>query len=78
MQRAKVFQVMHHGAENNWHSGIAAKLAPSASIFSSNPAHKKYRHPHAQVLRDFWSHFPIQVDKEIGFHLVGLVERWTE
>ncbi|GGL29154.1 hypothetical protein [Caulobacter rhizosphaerae] len=75
LERATVFQVMHHGAESNWHPGIAAKLSPSTSIFSSNPAHKKYKHPHAPVLRDFWPHFPIQIDKENGFHLVGFVAR---
>jgi hypothetical protein len=73
LARAKIFQVMHHGAEINWHAGVAAKLAPHASIFSSDPA--RGHHPHESVLRDFWTHYPIQVDKETGFRLKGYITR---
>jgi hypothetical protein len=57
-------QVMHHGAKDNWHRGLAAKLNPSISVFSSDPAHRRLGHPHAEVLRDFWTFGPTQVDKE--------------
>jgi glyoxylase-like metal-dependent hydrolase (beta-lactamase superfamily II) len=71
LQKLGIFQVMHHGAKPQWHAGIAAKLNPTASIFSSDPAHRSYKHPHAEVLRDFWPYHPIQVDKVTGFHLFG-------
>jgi hypothetical protein len=66
-----VFQVMHHGARANWHPGVAAKLAPEISVFSSDPEHKSFGHPHAEVLRDFWAHGAVQVDKDHGV----LIER---
>lgn len=69
LERSGVFQVMHHGAAGNWHEGIGADLSPAVSIFSSDPAHRKYKHPHAEVLRDFWPYGPVQVDKDFGFRL---------
>lgn len=74
LSRSAFLQVMHHGSRANWHPGIAAKLAPQWSIFSSNPAHKAYGHPHAEVLRDFWCYRPTQVDKHHGFSFHGYVE----
>lgn len=71
LQKLGLFQVMHHGAEPQWHAGIAAKLGPTTSIFSSDPAHKKYKHPCPKVLRDFWPYHPVQVNKVTGFHLSG-------
>ncbi|MDT2020828.1 hypothetical protein [Methylocella sp. CPCC 101449] len=68
LAQSGIFQVMHHGSINNWHSGIAAKVRPTVSLFSSDPYHKKYGHPHAEVLRDFWPYNPIRVDKSNGFH----------
>ena len=70
MQHIGVFQVMHHGAEGNWHPGVARKINPIFSIFSSDP-HKQMKHPHAPVLRDFWSYNPIQVDKQEGATITG-------
>ena len=67
-------QVMHHGSRTNWRQGVAAQLNPKWSIFSSDPAHKRYSHPHAEVLRDFWPHGPVQVDKTRGFHVHGWLE----
>ncbi|CNI83509.1 hypothetical protein HB991_02745 [Yersinia mollaretii] len=55
-------QVMHHGSKNNWKEGIAEKLNPSLSVFSSNPT-GEYKHPHMEVLRDFWGNHPVQVDQ---------------
>jgi beta-lactamase superfamily II metal-dependent hydrolase len=66
-----VFQVMHHGAEDNWHKGVAARIAPLFSVFSSDPEHKKYKHPHAPVLHDFWRYGAVQVDKRKGFCVGG-------
>ena len=57
-----VFQVMHHGAQKNWHAGVAKTIDPALSVFSSDPNHQAFGHPHAQVLRDFWQHGPVQVD----------------
>lgn len=71
LKKLGLFQVMHHGAEPQWHAGIAAKLSPTASIFSSDPAHRRYKHPRPKVLRDFWPYHPVQVDKVMGFHLFG-------
>jgi beta-lactamase superfamily II metal-dependent hydrolase len=70
--RAGILQVMHHGAEGNWHSGLASLLMPEASVFCSDPNHKGYGHPHAAVLRDFWSFHPVQVDDLVGLHLLAV------
>ena len=67
-QRAKVFQIMHHGARSSWHAGFAAKVAPVVSIFSSDPDNR-WHHPHAEVLRDFWPFGPQQVHKTKGYAL---------
>lgn len=69
-----VFQVMHHGSEHNWHPGVAAAIHPFYSVFSSDPYRKKWRHPHAPVLRDFWPYGPEQVDKTRGLHVFGSLE----
>ncbi|QNN66445.1 hypothetical protein H9L13_06825 [Sphingomonas lutea] len=72
LQRAGLFQVMHHGARDNWHAGLGAIFKPAASVFSSDPDYT-HGHPHAEVLRDFWPWHPIQVDKSSGFELVALL-----
>ncbi|HBN8568353.1 hypothetical protein APB30_28180 [Pseudomonas aeruginosa] len=64
MQSIHVLQVMHHGSRSNWFPGIAAKISPQYSVFCSDPAHRGYKHPHAEVLRDFWGFGPVQVDKD--------------
>jgi hypothetical protein len=61
MQRILAFQVMHHGAKDNWFLGLADEISPLVSIFSSDPGHH-FGHPHAEVLRDFWRYNPLQVD----------------
>lgn len=58
-----VCQVMHHGARGNWRPGVAAVIDPYFSVFSSDPNAVSPGHPHAEVLRDFWCHGPVQVDK---------------
>jgi len=58
-----VLQVMHHGARDNWYHGVANSLAPSVSVFCSDPNRKRLGHPHAEVLRDFWNYCPVQVDQ---------------
>lgn len=70
LRRAAFFQVMHHGSRANWHSGIAAKLAPRASIFCSDPA-GKLGHPDEPVLMDFAFHDPKQVDAFHGWSIRG-------
>lgn len=69
-----VFQVMHHGSKKNWHEGVAAAISPLFSIFSSDPERKKWWHPHAPVLRDFWRFGAVQVDKEKGFYIWGMLD----
>lgn len=69
LSRAKVFQVMHHGARGSWHAGLAAKVAPEVSIFSSDPARSPWHHPHEEVLRDFWTYGPRRVDETQGYFL---------
>jgi hypothetical protein len=70
LARVAVFQVMHHGSRANWHKGIAAKVAPDISIFSSDPV-RRLGHPHAEVLRDFWRFGATQVDQKQAYHLQG-------
>lgn len=66
-----VFQVMHHGARANWTPGVASAIGPWFSVFSSDPNHRGYRHPHAEVLRDFWLCGPVQVkdDSDAEIHV---------
>ncbi|MFV3305161.1 hypothetical protein ACNFBT_07750 [Pseudomonas sp. NY15181] len=73
MESIHVLQVMHHGSRNNWFPGMAAQVRPQYSVFCSDPMHRGYKHPHAEVLRDFWGFGPVQVDKgnwvEFEMHL---------
>lgn len=73
--RSGIFQVMHHGARGNWHNGIAAALKPEVSLFSSDPAHNGFGHPHAEVLRDFWPYRATQIDRVEGFRFEGILGR---
>ena len=73
-RRVSVFQVAHHGARANWYDGLAAIAAPKTSVFSSDPR-GHYGHPHAEVLRDFWTFGPIQVDQHSGFSIRIHLER---
>ena len=61
-----VFQVMHHGAESSWMPGVASVFQPQVSVFSSDPSGCRYRHPHANVLRDFWGYGPVQACTRFG------------
>lgn len=61
MKKLGIFQVNHHGAEANWHKGLAKSINPDHSVFSSNPD-KHPHHPHESVLRDFWTYRPVQVN----------------
>jgi hypothetical protein len=62
-----VFQVPHHGSKKNWHDGLADLLNPTLSVFSSDPTHRGFGHPHGKVIRDFWQHHVVQVDKSRSF-----------
>jgi ribonuclease BN (tRNA processing enzyme) len=70
LERLAALQVMHHGARANWHTGLAGKLRPEFSVFSSNPLHKRYRHPHTEVLEDFAPYRPLQASKGSAVNLV--------
>lgn len=73
LDKASVFQVMHHGAAGNSSPEVAALVAPRASIFCSDPS-KGDKHPHAEVLRQFWPYNCIQVDHAIGWLMLGVFE----
>jgi hypothetical protein len=70
LDKASVFQVMHHGASGNSSPEVAALVAPRASIFCSDPS-KGEKHPDADVLRQFWPYNCIQVDDAIGWLMRG-------
>ncbi|MEE2001411.1 MBL fold metallo-hydrolase [Alkalimonas sp. MEB108] len=57
-------QVMHHGSKHSWHDGLAKKLSPVLSVFSSDPSNRRLQHPHLEVIRDFLPYIPTQVDKD--------------
>ena len=69
MSDVSCLQVMHHGAEGNWHEGLAKKFSPDISVFSSDPDHKGFGHPHGCVVRDFLKYTPVQVDKADGLEI---------
>ncbi len=73
MTKMGILQVMHHGAKSSWHPGVAERLCPVASVICSEPTDNRYKHPHADVLRDFWPHGAIQVDSvgrlRLDFHI---------
>jgi hypothetical protein len=73
MTKMGILQVMHHGAKSSWHPGVAERLSPVASVICSEPTDNRYKHPHADVLRDFWPHGAIQVDSvgrlRLDFHI---------
>jgi len=71
VRRIGVFQVMHHGAVSSWHKGVAEAIAATFSVFSSDPEHKKLRHPHSEVLRDFWRFGAVQVNRTRDFTASG-------
>lgn len=64
INRIDVLQVMHHGSKYNWHEKLASKFDPMFSVFCSDPLHRKLGHPHQEVLRDFWTYGPLQVDTQ--------------
>jgi len=64
-----VLQVMHHGATANWQAGLAGKIKPEFSVFSSNPLHKGFRHPHTVVSNDFASYRPLQASKGVAVNV---------
>jgi hypothetical protein len=71
IDRTAVLQVMHHGARANWTPGVASVIGPWFSVFSSDPNHRGFGHPHAEVLRDFWLCGPVQVkdDSDAEIHV---------
>lgn len=73
VSRLLCFQVMHHGSRANWCVGLANILQPRFSVFSSDPAHKKFQHPHGEVVRDFIYYGPTQVDKYHDLMIKGYV-----
>lgn len=57
-------QVMHHGAKSSWFNGLASKIDPIISIFSSDPSRRNTKHPDSEVVKDFLKFNPFQVDKQ--------------
>ncbi|NDW05862.1 hypothetical protein [Jiella pacifica] len=73
LSKAAIFQVMHHGASGNSSPEVAEMVAPRASIFCSDPTKGK-KHPHADVVRQFWEYNCVQVDARRGWMLYGTFE----
>lgn len=69
MRNIFAFQVPHHGSKNNWHSGLANTIDPNISIFNADPTNKRYKHPHANVVKDFLPYNPILIDKNTALSL---------
>lgn len=69
LEKLGAFQVNHHGSKYNWHPGVTKALSPKFSVFCSQPD-RAPNHPNAEVLRDFWTFRPVQVD-QVGFSLYG-------
>lgn len=63
-------QVAHHGSRNNWFPGLAKRLSPGLSVFSSQPDLSGLWHPHPEVVRDFLPYGPTQVDRRRALRLV--------
>lgn len=63
MRNIFCFQVLHHGSRNNWQKGLADKIQPCISVFSADPNYANYRHPHAEVVKDFLPYSPILVNQ---------------
>lgn len=68
-----IFQVMHHGSKTSWHPGVAQAIAPSVSVFSSDPTRGRLPHPHAAVARDFLPFGAMLVDKKSDFTALGFM-----
>lgn len=66
LDRLTCVQVMHHGSSENWHEGVAEKLAPDISVFCADPERKRPGHPDAAVVRDFLRYGPVLVDQHQG------------
>lgn len=71
--KISVHQVAHHGAQANWHKGLAAKLAPLVSVFSAddtkfNPRgpHASHVHPHISVWDEFQPFGAVRVNSRFA------------
>lgn len=71
LKKLLVLQVPHHGSKYQWHQGLAAKISPAISIYSSNPT-GHYFHPHQEVKSDFANHATYQVDLNACFSVKAL------
>jgi len=71
IRRVGALQVMHHGAATNYCDSVATKITPLFSVFSSDPYHVRYKHPHDAVLRGFYDRGPLRVDKEQSATIFG-------
>ena len=67
MTKISCLQVPHHGSKHSWHQGLAQKLSPNISVFSSDP--REYSHPNIEVLTDFFLNTPILVNKNFMLEL---------
>src|SRR5262249_57831331 len=68
-----VLRVMHHGAKNNWHRGVASRLARRVSVFNADPT-GGYRHPHKPVWNDFRNFGGVCADTVKSLSVVGLLQ----
>lgn len=69
-----VFQVMHHGSSANWRKTLARDVGARIAIFSSDPDHRRFKHPHDSVVDDFASCGEVaMVNKTVGFAFICAV-----
>ena len=75
MRHLLCLQVMHHGGLYNWQVGLAGRLDPIVSVFSSDPFDRRYHHPNLRVWQDFWPYGRVQVNKTQGASFRGITVR---
>jgi len=68
------FQVMHHGSKSNYRPGIAERISPVYSVFSSDP-YGYYHHPHSEVWHEFEPYGAVQLKKGSYWRLDVLYRR---
>ncbi|MCU0794579.1 MAG: MBL fold metallo-hydrolase [Akkermansiaceae bacterium] len=68
-----ILQVPHHGSRNNWKVGSAPEFHHRYSVFCAHEKHKKFKHPHKEVVADLASHGFLLANKSQGCSWDGQV-----
>lgn len=69
-----ILQVPHHGSRYNWESGVANEFGHCWSVFCADEYHRKYKHPHREVLLDLLHRGPLLTNKHEGWAWQGTVQ----